>query len=33
MQNQNEFEYMKNIDEREVLIKDFKKKEIKNENF
>ncbi len=33
MQNQKEFEYMKNIDEREVLIKDFKKKEIKNENF
>ncbi len=27
-----EFEYLKNIDEKEILIKDFIKKEVKNEN-
>lgn len=32
MRNQKEFEYLKNVDEREVLVKDFKKKEIRNEN-
>jgi hypothetical protein len=27
-----DYEYLKNIDEKEILVKDFIKKEVKNEN-
>lgn len=33
MRNQKENEYLKPIDEKEILVKDFLKKELKNENF
>jgi len=33
MRKEKEFEYMKNLDEREILVKNFNKKEEKNENF
>lgn len=33
MRKDKEFEYMKNLDEREILVKNFNKKEEKNENF
>ena len=32
MRNEKGFEYLKNTDEREVLVKNFIKKDIKNEN-
>jgi len=32
MRKENNYEFLRNIDEKEILIKDFKKKEIRNEN-
>ena len=33
MRKEKGYEYLKNSDEKEILIKDFNKKELKNENF
>lgn len=33
MRKENQFEFMKNLDERETFTKKFNKKEEKNENF
>jgi len=33
MRKEKRYEYLKNSDEKEILIKDFNKKELKNENF